>query len=110
MSNGSGQNPETPPDTTAAADEAAKPRGASLRSLQAVARLRERVEAAVRELERLRQENAALAERIRQLEANPAADFEGTLLTFDEDPDAVREQVERFIATLDRYLDKAENG
>lgn len=104
MSNG--QDPKTPPGAPAE-DNGQPARGATqLKSLQALTRLRGRVEEAARELQRLRQENAALAERLRDLEDRPAADFEGAVLHFDDDPDALREQVEAFIATLDEYLAK----
>ncbi len=78
-----------------------------LKSPQSLERLRDRVREAARELERLRKENTALATRIRELEARPAVDAEGTLLIFDEDPDVLREKVEGFIEALDKYLARA---
>lgn len=103
MSNG--PDSKTPPTDAPADDNGQPARGATqLKSLQALTRLRARVEEAARELERLRQENAALAERLRVLEARAPEDFDGAVLRFDEDPDALREQVSSFIATLDAYL------
>jgi hypothetical protein len=70
---------------------------------QALERLRTRVLDAVRELERLREENDALAARLADLEAQqgralPDAFFDGG------DPAVLRERVEGFIEALDTYL------
>ena len=67
---------------------------------RALARLRDRVEAAAREIERLRDENAALARRVAEVQdAGPQA-----LSDEGETPDALRARVEAFIASLDRVL------
>ncbi len=75
-----------------------------MKNPQSLQRLRDRVQEAVDELARLRQENAALYERIEELEARPAVDPDLTLLTFDEDPASLRRKVEGFIASIDAYL------
>ncbi len=77
-----------------------------LKSSPSLERLRERVKQAVHELDRLRKENAALAERIRHLETRPDVDLDGTVLAFEADPDVLREKVEGFIKTIDTYLAK----
>lgn len=112
MSNGAGHHPAGG-EATAQADhpvqEAPDPsakRRVSLKSPQSLERLRDRVQAAVHELDRLRKENAALTERIEDLEARPALDVDGTLLAFDENPDTLREKVEGFIHAIDQYLAK----
>ena len=118
MSNGSGQDPAegTPhaaeqPAPASDHDEMPKRRGTvPLKNPQSLERLRDRVKQAAHELDRLRQENAALAQRIQQLETRPAADFDGTVLAFDTDPDALREKVKGFIKTIDTYLAKEEEG
>ncbi len=112
MSNGSGQDP----DTTRASEQpqpalnhGEKPKRSGpvhLKSSQSLKRLRERVKQAVHELDRLRKENAALAERIRQLETRPDVDLDGTVLAFEADSDVLREKVEGFIKTIDTYLAK----
>ena len=119
MSNGSGLEDDTPhlsePSQPAAphagqpapddgADAPKRRSTVSLKSPQSLERLRDRVKKAARELERLRTENAALTERIRQLETSPAVDLDGTVLAFDEDPDILREKVEGFITAIDAYL------
>ena len=67
-------------------------------------RLRDRVRKAAQELERLRQENHALRERIEQLETRPAIDMDGTVLAFEDDPEVLRGKIEEFIEAIDIYL------
>ena len=76
-----------------------------LKDLDSLERLRDSVEAAARELKRLREENAALAERISALETHPGTGLDqGTLLPFDEDPDVLRRKVATFIEAIDQHL------
>ncbi len=71
----------------------------------ALERLRDRVERAAAEIERLRDENAALAERVRALvEHDALADGEAPALPDIGSGDALREQIEGFIETIDRVL------
>jgi len=80
---------------------------ASLRGIQALERLRDRIQTAANEILRLREENAALAERIARLEAHPSSMLEeGTLLHLEEDPEVLRRKVAAFIEAIDRYLDR----
>jgi cell division protein FtsB len=67
-------------------------------------RLRNRVEAAVAEIERLRAENTELAERIEELSAHDVVGGTTPGLKLEGDPDALREQVEGFIEAIDRML------
>ena len=67
---------------------------------RALARLRERVETAAREIERLRAENVALAARL--------AEAGGPALPLDGDADEVRAQIQGFIEAIDRVLDAPE--
>jgi hypothetical protein len=109
MSNGAGQHPAGDEATAQAAQQASDTsakRRVPLKSPQSLERLRDRVQAAVHELDRLRKENAALTERIEQLETRPTLDVDDTLLAFDEHPDALREKVEGFISAIDQYLAK----
>lgn len=76
-----------------------------MRGTQALERLRDRIQAAANEIYRLREENAALADRISRLEARAGGDLdEGTLLRLDEDPEALRRKVNGFIEAIDQYL------
>ena len=73
-----------------------------LRGLAALERLRGQVESAVAEIERLREQNAALAERIGQLEE--AVSGESPVLPLDGDPASLRDKVKGFIEAIDRAL------
>jgi regulator of replication initiation timing len=88
----------TPPPPAAPAS------GSSDESLAAMERLRNRVEAAVAEIERLRTENAKLAERVDKLASHEVVGETVPGLKVEGDPDALREQVEGFIEAIDRML------
>lgn len=83
-----------------------------LNSPSSLERLRNRIEDTARELHRLREENAALVKRLSELEANPMMDLEGTLIALDENPEAMREKIQGYIAAIDNYLveDDEENA
>ena len=68
----------------------------------ALARLRERVEAAADEIERLRSENARLAERVARI---GDAGGDGPSLPTSGDPVALRASIQSFIDAVDRVLD-----
>ena len=67
---------------------------------RALASLRDRVETAAREIERLRTENAALAQRLVELENQP----EATRLPVGDDPAALKARIQGFIDTIDDLL------
>ncbi|MEO0556804.1 MAG: hypothetical protein AAF170_01340 [Bacteroidota bacterium] len=67
---------------------------------RALTRLRERVETAAREIERLRAENVALAAQVAEA-GGPALPLEG-------DPEDVRAQIQGFIDAIDRVLEAPE--
>lgn len=82
--------------------------GAAQEALEGIAsleRLRDRIETAARHMTRLRKENAALAERIKELETRPAVDPNSTFLTLDEEPEQLKRRVTAFIEAIDRYLE-----
>lgn len=79
------------------------------KSQESLLRLREQVEAAAEELTRLRRENAALRERLEELESHlPGSPSEGTMLMVDEDPESAKRKVKHFIDSIDRYLARHE--
>lgn len=89
------------------------PSDASLPS--ALGDLREQIHRAVGEIERLRAEvrrleaeNDEHRRRVQELEADPAAGRDETALLVDDDPDALREQIDRFIKAIDVHI--AEGG
>ena len=69
---------------------------------RSLSQLRDRVEAAVREIERLRSENAALAKRLIELQDGASAPS----FAFGEggDADDLRARVEGFIGLVDKLL------
>ncbi len=73
-------------------------------------RLHRRVEQAAATIEQLRAENERLRRRVEELEAQPAFPEADTVLTLDDDPEAVRERISRFIDVIDTYLDETEPG
>lgn len=66
-------------------------------------RLRDRVLDAARELDRLREENRHLTERLAALETE-MRERTTLLVPGDETPEALRERIEGFISALDAYL------
>ena len=70
---------------------------------RSLSHLRDRVEAAVREIERLRSENAALAKRLIELQ-DAREDAPSFAFGEGEDPDAIRGRVQGFIDLVDGIL------
>lgn len=91
------------PTNSADSSEATDP------SSDALARLRNRIRQAVQEIERLRTENRRLQARVRELEQRPALDDDEAFVRLKEDPEALRNQIEHFIETIDTYLDNSSN-
>ncbi|MXZ05589.1 MAG: hypothetical protein F4Y90_08945 [Rhodothermaceae bacterium] len=83
----------------------------ALRGAKSLRRLRDRVEAAAREIKRLRQQNRKLAEQIAELEAASNMEPTKTVLTFDESEQEFLDRINKFIKTIDNYLlfDQREN-
>ncbi len=70
---------------------------------RALSRLRERVEEAAREIERLRSHNAALAGRVAELQTRVGGD-EALALPGGADPAALRAKIQGFIDAIDEVL------
>ena len=92
----------TPPD----AGDADRPEAARA-DWRLLRHLRDRVEAAAREIERLRAENAALAERVSAMQesrdAAPSFSFGG-----EEDSAALKARIEGFIEAIDGLLQESD--
>lgn len=86
-----------------AASEADPGRPEARPEWRSLSHLRDRVEAAAREIERLRTENAALAARLAELQESRAAE---PSFTFGEgeDPEDVKARVQGFIDLVDGLL------
>lgn len=90
--------------TNAPPDEAPAP------SSEAIERLRQRVQQAVEEIDRLRAENERLRARIQELDARPAIGDDEAFVRLADDPEALRDQIEGFIETIDDYLNSTSNA
>ena len=75
---------------------------------RALSRLRERVEAAAREIERLRTDNATLAARVAELQDGLGDDAPMLSLPDAGDPEALRARVQGFIDAIDEVLATAD--
>lgn len=71
---------------------------------RSLSHLRDRVEAAAREIERLRAENAALAKRVLELQDNREGAPSFAFGEAGDDPEALRKKVQGFIDTIDGLL------
>lgn len=78
----------------------------SLRSVQSLERLRDRIETAAHELKRLREENQSLSARIKELEQRPNASMQNTFLSLEQDPELLRRKINGFIELIERYLER----
>ncbi len=97
--------PESPSSASdSASDDVASP------SSEALRRLRERVNEAVQTIEQLRAENRHLRERVHTLAQRPAIGDDEAFIRLDDDPDALRNQIEHFIDLIDAYLDPSSNA
>ena len=82
-------------------DEPSRP-GAGRPEWRSLSHLRDRVEEAVLEIERLRSENAALAKRLLELQAG--ADAPSFVFGEGEDTEALRARVQGFLDLVDGLL------
>ena len=76
---------------------------------RSLSHLRDRVEAAVREIERLRAENADLARRVAELQ-DESASAPSFRFGDSDDPDALKARVQGFIDLVDGLLRADEPG
>ncbi len=80
-----------------------------LKGTRALERLRDRVDLAVKELHRLREENMALRREVDALQRGGRADQDGTHVVFTESPDELRGTLEAYIRLVDELIE-AENA
>ena len=85
------------------------PSAAILRGAESLRQLRNHVQDIVRELDRLREANRKLADRITELEATPNLSSKFARLTFDEDKEQLLNRINSFIKVIDAYLVSEEN-
>lgn len=82
---------------------------AHLKGSRSLERLRDRIELAVKELHRLRQDNADLQKQLDSFRSQGLETFEGTVVTFADSPSALRTKVETCIDAIDRYLEGSDD-
>lgn len=70
------------------------------------ARLKDRVAEAADEIVRLRTENVQLSDSLQTLWSTSEDAPNGASVSFDTDRDQLREQIERYIAIIDRHLEQ----
>ncbi|GAB5519947.1 MAG: hypothetical protein RhofKO_21980 [Rhodothermales bacterium] len=105
---GKPNTPSAQPQADAAPQKPKRPTVVHLKGNRSLERLQERVELTLLEVNRLREENSALAERLHDLEANPLAHLDATYVAFEEHPEMLKRKVDQFIAAIDTYLGKDE--
>ena len=75
-----------------------------LRGSASLRQLRDRVQALVRELDRLRGENQELMKKIAELQTSRKKNSRTTTLTFEKDREQLLAQINTFIKAIDSYL------
>jgi hypothetical protein len=98
------------PESTGKKRSAAKHRKGSLhlKGSRSLERLRDRIDLAVKELHRLREENLELQKRLDGLKLHNMDDLDGTQVVFTESPAALRARVESLVTAIDRHLQLGE--
>ena len=75
-----------------------------LHDVDALDRLKKRVESAANEIERLRAENAQLAESLRVLWAKTSDGHAGASVVFEGDREELKQRVQSYIKAIDECL------
>lgn len=70
----------------------------------ALRRLRTKVQEAAAHIRQLEEENEQLRQQVRELEKRPAISPDKTAVALDPNPDALRDQISRFVEAIDTYL------
>jgi len=97
------------PDETPAPESTT--RGSShMDGTKSLERLRDRVNLAVKELQRLREENASLRKELKSSQKARAATDEGSVIHFNEGPAELRSQVQALIDSIDERIEKAQGA
>jgi hypothetical protein len=81
-----------------------------LAGTQALERLRDRIDLAIKEIHRLREENVALRKELDAIRRGGRAVVDGTDVQFTESADQIRSQLNRYIATIDELISKEESA
>lgn len=82
---------------------------AHLKGTRALESLRSRVELVIKEVQRLRDENAALNKELDSLRSAAPKETAGTEIVFTESTPELKAKLEGYIATIDRLIAQQEN-
>lgn len=89
-----------------AREKAGRKRGsAHLKGTRALEGLRDRIDLAVKELHRLREENTALRRELDAVQRGRDEGVDGTQVVFTESPDELRQKLEDYIALVNELIE-----
>ena len=83
---------------------------AHLKGTRSLERLRNRIELAVKELHRLREENTALRRELDAVHKGSRDDSDGTQVVFTESPDELRKKLEDYIGLINELIEAENSG
>jgi len=79
---------------------------AHLKGTRSLERLRDRIDLAVKELNRLRDENQQLHKEVEALKKGAPSSADGSEVVFSESGPELRKTLESYIGVLDRYIEE----
>lgn len=82
---------------------------AHLKGTRALERLRNRIDLAVKELHRLREENTVLRREMEAVQNRKDDTVDGTQVVFTESPDELRQKLEDYIALVNELIEAESN-
>ena len=83
---------------------------AHLKGTRALERLRNRIDLAVKELHRLREENTALKRELEAIQRGGQEAPDGTQVVFTESPDELRKKLEAYIDLVNDLIESENTG
>jgi hypothetical protein len=81
-----------------------------LKGTRSLERLRNRIDLAVKELHRLREENTALRRELDAVHKGSRDDGDGTQVVFTESPDELRRKLEDYIGLVNELIEAENSG
>lgn len=94
-------------DSDPSADAGSTARGsAHMKGTKALERLRDRIDLAVKELARLREENSALRKELKAGQKARSEPGDGAIIHFNESPSRLREEIQALIDAVDERIEQ----
>ena len=81
-----------------------------MKGTRSLERLRNRIDLAVKELHRLREENTALRRELDAVQKGSLSDTDGTQVVFTESPDQLRKKLEDYIGLINDLIEAETSG